>query len=184
MLFNEVYGSYYNVIAAILSEAVSGELTDKRIGEIIREKAFGESVLSIPVSLRDGSWPLLTRENATPLEHTPSMPLTTLQKRCCTTRASSCFHCLRQASTMPSRYMQRMRSVTSTVIPMVTRMMTLSISHTLEAFLPHCAKIASCVFGLLAIAVRGTRGSAYRISWSIPLKTISSASKRPHRETR
>ena len=73
MLFNEVYGSYYKVIAAILTESVSGELTDKRISEIIREKAFGESVLTIPTSLRDGSWPLLTRENATPLEHTPSM---------------------------------------------------------------------------------------------------------------
>ena len=81
MLFNEVYGSYYNVIAAILTEAASGELTDKRISEIIQEKAFGESVLTIPTSLRDGSWPLLTRENATPLEHTPSMPLTLLQRR-------------------------------------------------------------------------------------------------------
>jgi hypothetical protein len=81
MLFNEVYGSYYKVIAAILTESVSGELTDKRISEIIREKAFGESVLTIPTSLRDGSWPLLTRENATPLEHTPSMPLTLLQRR-------------------------------------------------------------------------------------------------------
>lgn len=81
MMFNEAYGSYYNVIAAILTEAVSGKLLDKRIDEIIREKAFGESVLTIPASLRDGSWPLLTRENATPLEHTPSMPLTTLQRR-------------------------------------------------------------------------------------------------------
>ncbi|MBC8576330.1 WYL domain-containing protein [Yanshouia hominis] len=81
MLFSEVYGSYYNVIAAILSEAVSGELTEKRINDIIREKAFGESVLTIPVSLRNGSWPLLTRENTTPLKHIPSMPLTILQKR-------------------------------------------------------------------------------------------------------
>jgi len=81
MLFSEVYGSYYNVIAAILSDAVSGELTEKRICDIIREKAFGESMLTIPVSLRDGSWPLLTRENATPLAHSPTMPLTLLQKR-------------------------------------------------------------------------------------------------------
>ncbi|MDO4581945.1 MAG: WYL domain-containing protein [Bacillota bacterium] len=81
MLFSEVYGSYYNVIAAILSEAVAGELTDQRINEIIGEKAFAESVLTIPASLRNGSWPLLTRENTTPLEHIPSMPLTILQKR-------------------------------------------------------------------------------------------------------
>ncbi|MGI5895870.1 MAG: WYL domain-containing protein [Oscillospiraceae bacterium] len=81
MLFSEIYGSYYNVVAAILSEAVFGELTDGRINEIVREKAFGESVLAIPVSLRDGSWPLLTRENTTPVEHIPSMPLTMMQKR-------------------------------------------------------------------------------------------------------
>jgi len=81
MLFHEVYGSYYRVVASILSEAVSGELTDKRILEIIREKAFGESMLTIPASLRDGSWPFLTQENTTPLAHDPSMPLTALQKR-------------------------------------------------------------------------------------------------------
>ncbi len=81
MLFDEVYGSYYNVIAAILAEAVAGELTGSRINNIVREKAFGESMLTIPVSLRDGSWPLLTDENTTPLRHTPTMPLTLLQKR-------------------------------------------------------------------------------------------------------
>ncbi len=81
MLFSEVYGSYYNVIAAILAEAVSGELSDRRMNGIIREKAFGESVLTIPSALRDGSWPLITAKNTTPLEHVPTMPLTTLQKR-------------------------------------------------------------------------------------------------------
>lgn len=81
MLFNEVYGSYYNVVTEILSEAVAGKLTDSRINTIVREKAFGESALSIPGALHDGSWPLLTDENATPLEHTPTMPLTLLEKR-------------------------------------------------------------------------------------------------------
>ncbi len=81
MLFNEVYGSYYHVVAAILSEAVDGKLTDSRINEIVRKKAFGESMLAIPVSLRDGSWHLLTDDNTTPLEHAPTMPLTLLQKR-------------------------------------------------------------------------------------------------------
>lgn len=81
VLFSEVYGSYYNVIAAILAEAVSGGLTDRRIDGIIREKAFGESVLTIPAALREGRWPLLTAENTTPLERVPTMPLTVLQKR-------------------------------------------------------------------------------------------------------
>ncbi|MDD3429345.1 MAG: WYL domain-containing protein [Oscillospiraceae bacterium] len=81
MLFNEVYGSYYNVVAAILAEAVDGGLTDSRINDIVREKAFGESILRIPMSLHDGSWTLLTHDNTTPLKHTPTMPLTLLQKR-------------------------------------------------------------------------------------------------------
>lgn len=81
MLFSEVYGSYYNVIAAILTDAVAGELTDRRISDIIREKAFGESMLTIPAALRSGAWPLLTDGNTTPLTHTPTMPLTLLQKR-------------------------------------------------------------------------------------------------------
>ncbi|MEG2677170.1 MAG: WYL domain-containing protein [Oscillospiraceae bacterium] len=81
MLFDEIYGSYYNVVAAILAEAVAGELAGSRINDIIREKAFGESMLTIPVLLRDGSWPLLTHENTTPLKRTPTMPLTLLQKR-------------------------------------------------------------------------------------------------------
>jgi|GEM_PF-4043270 len=38
MLFNEIYGSYYNVVAAVLREAVSGELTDARLNAIIHEK--------------------------------------------------------------------------------------------------------------------------------------------------
>ncbi len=81
MLFSEVYGSYFNVAAAVLGEAVSGELTDRRLLEIVREKAFAESVLSLPAALRGGDWPLLTGELDTPVRHVPTMPLTTLQKR-------------------------------------------------------------------------------------------------------
>ena len=43
MLFNEVYGSYYNVIAGILAEAVRGELSKERIRKIIEEKGYLES---------------------------------------------------------------------------------------------------------------------------------------------
>ena len=81
MLFSEVYGSYFNVVAAVLREAVDGSLTEARLEEIVREQAFAESVLSIPVALKQGDWPLLKPDLTTPLRHKPSMPLTTLQQR-------------------------------------------------------------------------------------------------------
>ena len=81
MLFHEIYGIYYNVIAEVLNEACDNALTDKRLYEIIREKGFGESAFSIPIALKSGAWPLLTSGMKTPIKHSPSMPLTTLQKR-------------------------------------------------------------------------------------------------------
>ena len=81
MLFSEVYGSYFRVVAAILTEASAGGLTGSRMTELVREKAFAESALSIPAALKDGTWPLLDREMQTVLTYRPSMPLTTLEKR-------------------------------------------------------------------------------------------------------
>lgn len=81
MLFNEVYGSYFQVVTAILAEAADNTMTDSRLTEIVQEKAFSESVLSIPASLKSGNWPLLDSELHSVLHHTPTMPLTTLQKR-------------------------------------------------------------------------------------------------------
>ena len=75
-MFHEIYGSYYNVLAKILKEAVRAPVTDRRIREIIAEKGFGESGLSIPDALRTGRWPLLNRQNRTPLRNEPEMPLT------------------------------------------------------------------------------------------------------------
>ena len=81
MLFNEVYGSYFNVVAAVLNEAVAGKLSDKGLTEIVREKAFAESVLTIPALLKSGKWPLIDDSFRTPVRHAPTMPLTVLQKR-------------------------------------------------------------------------------------------------------
>lgn len=81
MLFSEVYGTYYNVLAQLLSEAVEGNLTRETMLRIVREKGFEESVLTIPEALESQTWPLLTRNCTTPLEHKPTMPLTALQKR-------------------------------------------------------------------------------------------------------
>ena len=80
-LFHEVYGSYYNVIACILAEAVEGKLTRGRMMQIVREKAFSESIMNIPEMLRKGKWPLLDEDYGTEILFQPEMPLTTLQKR-------------------------------------------------------------------------------------------------------
>lgn len=81
MLFSEIYGSYYNVVAAILSEASDGKLTERRMTELVRERAFAESGLTIPAALKSGAWPLLEGEYRSVLRNKPTMPLTTLQKR-------------------------------------------------------------------------------------------------------
>lgn len=81
MLFHEIYGSYFNVAAAVLREACANTLTGERLNEIIRERGFGESALVVPDALRRGDWPLLTPGMKTPLVHPPAMPLTLLQKR-------------------------------------------------------------------------------------------------------
>ncbi|MGN0573506.1 MAG: WYL domain-containing protein [Acutalibacteraceae bacterium] len=81
MIFHEIYGNYYNAVAAILSEAVKGELTEKRMNEIVSEKAFAESFLTVIPALKSGKWQLLNSDLTTPLKNKPSMPLTLLQKR-------------------------------------------------------------------------------------------------------
>ncbi len=81
MLFSEIYGTYYNVIAQLLNKAVDGELTHQTILDIVREKGFEESILTIPDALESQTWPFITDDYGTPLEYKPTMPLTTLQKR-------------------------------------------------------------------------------------------------------
>ena len=81
MLFHEIYGSYFETVAAILTEAVSGGLTARRMTALVQERAFAESTLTIPSALTGERWPLLTPDLRTPLAHAPSMPLTTLEKR-------------------------------------------------------------------------------------------------------
>lgn len=81
MLFHELYGTYFRVVAAVLNEAVCGNLTAARLQTLVREKAFAESVLTIPAALQSGEWPLLDARLHTTLRRTPSRPLTTLEKR-------------------------------------------------------------------------------------------------------
>lgn len=81
MIFSELYGAYYNTVAKILSRAVLGTLTDTSIRELVEQNAFSESVLSIIPALKSEHWQLLLPDLSTPLTHTPTLPLTTLQKR-------------------------------------------------------------------------------------------------------
>lgn len=80
MLFNEIYGSYFRVVSSILREAVNGQLTERRITEIVQEQAFAESTLTIPAALKSGDWPLL-QGTVTPIRNVPTRPLSLLEKR-------------------------------------------------------------------------------------------------------
>lgn len=80
-MFREVYGTYYRVLERLLTLAQVGELTRDKMEQVIRERGFGESILTIPEKLRSGHWPLLTEDLKTPLKHRPRRPLTTLEKR-------------------------------------------------------------------------------------------------------
>ena len=81
MIFSEIYGSYFKAVSAILSKAVDGVLTERELTRTVLENAFGESLVTIPARLTDGSWPLITTDFGTPLQNKPQMPLTTLEKQ-------------------------------------------------------------------------------------------------------
>ena len=81
MLFNEIYGCYYNTVAKILASAVKRNLTADEMKQIICDNAFSESFLTIIPALVNEQWQLLNPELHTPLKHEPTMPLTMLQKR-------------------------------------------------------------------------------------------------------
>ena len=81
MIFSELYGSYYNVVAKILKAALDHPVTEEEMRGVVRAYAFSESVLAIVPALREERWQLLDERGKTPLEHMPEMPLTLLQKR-------------------------------------------------------------------------------------------------------
>ncbi len=81
MIFSELYSAYYNTIAAIISHILEGENSERELQKIVSERAFGESLLTIVPSLKGEKWQLVLSNMTTPLEHKPTMPLTTLQKR-------------------------------------------------------------------------------------------------------
>ena len=80
MIFNEIYGAYYNTVAKILKAAVEHPLTQNELRQIIEENAFGESILNIEPALYGGQWQLLNPDGSTQLKNAPSLPLTMLEK--------------------------------------------------------------------------------------------------------
>ncbi len=81
MVFNEIYSVYYNTVAKIIAHILSNGANEKDLQKIVNQYAFGESVLTILPSIKNGKWQLITEDLSTPLVHTPTMPLTTLEKR-------------------------------------------------------------------------------------------------------
>lgn len=80
MIFSELYSTYYNTVAKIITAAVKGELTDKEIFRLISDNAYGESMLSVVPAIKEEHWQLIDVNYATPLKHEPVMPLTNLQR--------------------------------------------------------------------------------------------------------
>ena len=81
MIFSELYSAYYNAVAAIISGILDGEHSEKELQKIVAEHAFGESLLTIMPALKQEKWQLVHTDMTTPLQHKPTMPLTTLQRR-------------------------------------------------------------------------------------------------------
>lgn len=81
MIFNEIYSAYYNTVAKIIESIIDGNADEKTVNRIISENAFGESRLTVLPSLKSGKWQLVKKDMTTPIRHTPTMPLTTVQKQ-------------------------------------------------------------------------------------------------------
>lgn len=81
MIFNEIYSTYYNVVAAIITELIENDVAELDINKLVEEKAFSESILSIIPALKSERWQLVCSDMTTPIKHVPTMPLTEVQKR-------------------------------------------------------------------------------------------------------
>ena len=86
MIFNEIYGTYYNTMAQIIKKALTGKLTQDGLYSCIMENAYTESLVPITDSINKEKWQLLkfSREKnlyTSVVKNIPEMPLTKLQLR-------------------------------------------------------------------------------------------------------
>lgn len=88
MIFNEMYSIYYKTVAKILGKAIDHPISKNEIYETVKENAFDESILTIEPALDNEQWQLICNDKKAVIKHTPTLPLTTLQKRWL--RAISC----------------------------------------------------------------------------------------------
>lgn len=81
MIFSEVYSAYFNAVAEIITCLINGKTDDKMLLGVVERHAFSDSVLTVLPSLKSQKWQLVRPDMTTPIKHTPTMPLTELQKR-------------------------------------------------------------------------------------------------------
>lgn len=81
MIFNEIYGAYFNTVSHILAEAVKNPVDKARLREIVEKYAFSESIISIENSLQLQKWQLLLPNGTTPIKNIPDIPLSLTEKR-------------------------------------------------------------------------------------------------------
>lgn len=81
MIFNEIYSAYYNAVAKIIAQIISGNTDEKDLNQIVCDNAFGESMLTVLPSLKNGKWQLVRADMTTPINHDPTMPLTLTEKQ-------------------------------------------------------------------------------------------------------
>ena len=81
MIFSELYSAYYNTVASVLKTVVKQPLKKNELRDIVEKNAFGESILNIEPALAEERWQLIHSDGSTPLVHSPSMPMTTLEKQ-------------------------------------------------------------------------------------------------------
>lgn len=81
MVFSELYSAYYNALAKLIAQAQREPLTAEKAREIISATAFRESAVEITDAISAERWQVLHSDYTTDLKNTPTMPLTTLQKR-------------------------------------------------------------------------------------------------------
>ncbi len=82
MIFNEIYGVYYDTVSKIIAKILEkGSLEKGELLEIVEKYAFSDSYIEISQAIKDERWLFLTKDFKTCLKNPPKTPLTTLQLR-------------------------------------------------------------------------------------------------------
>ena len=80
MLFDEFYGSTYNIVADVLRKAVNGDLDITRLRELTSRDGGGKGA-GIRSALEKGLWPLLFPDGRSAIGRVPDIPPTELELR-------------------------------------------------------------------------------------------------------